>query len=72
MGLSVRFPRQRAWEILPGARSFLNCWRGGGVVSLNGVADAEREGAAYLWGDVEGAVGDVEIPYHEDEECHVG
>ena len=25
MGLSVRFPRQRVWPILPGVRSFLNC-----------------------------------------------
>lgn len=26
--------------------------------------------AVYLWRDVEGPVGDVKVPYHEDEEGH--
>ena len=37
VGLSVRFPRQRVWPILPGVRSFLNCGRTlEGSILLNG------------------------------------
>lgn len=29
-----------------------------------------EHGWAYFWGNVEGAVGDVEVAYYEDEKSH--
>jgi hypothetical protein len=56
----VRFPRHSVWPIFPGVRSFLNF-----IEVLEG-EDWGDEGA-HLSGDVEGAVGDVEVSNDQDE-----
>lgn len=44
VGLSVRLPRQRDWEILPGARSFLNCETAVSVLSCSLPRGEDRGG----------------------------
>lgn len=73
VGLSVRLPRQRAWDILPGARSFLN-WGGRGGRSADawcGMLGGDSVRYPYLRRNIEGSVGDVQVPYHKDKECHI-
>lgn len=70
VGLSVRFPRQSVWPILPGVRSFLNCERDQHLL----VCFLGREMCLwYLCGDVDSSVWDVQVANDEDEAgCHDG
>lgn len=75
VALSVRLPRHSVCPILLGVRSFLNwgggvswvVWGGGGWW-WEGVEGGEGDlGGPNFCGDVDGAVGDVEVADHEDE-----
>ena len=71
----MRLPRQRIWPILPGVRSFLNCFVAvSSVVSRGLPVIAVGHGCAggvpvetYLCRNVDRAIGNVEVARHEHQ-----